>query len=68
LPQSPDTVRTGKKYFFRNYGEELHFVVLEIIHDTEFKVKDLLTLETYYFSDLIKYGRGNDYELIEMHH
>jgi hypothetical protein len=61
-----NTIRTGKKYFFRNFGEEIIFQVTRILNDHDFKLKDLNSLETYTFSDLIQFGKGQDYELIEL--
>jgi hypothetical protein len=61
-----NTIRTGKKYFFRNFGKEIIFQVTRILNDHDFKLKDLNSLETYTFSDLIQFGKGQDYELIEL--
>jgi len=64
VPISFDTLRTGKRYVLKNYGEEFAFDVLEIT-DQDILVKDTLTLETYFIGDLVKYGRGKDYDLQE---
>ena len=32
----------------------------------DFKVKDLMTLEVFLLSDLVRYGKGGDYELQEI--
>lgn len=64
MPISFNTIRTGKKYVLNNYGEEFRFEVLEIT-DEDIKVKDTLTLEAYLLSDLVKYGKGRDYDLQE---
>ncbi len=66
MPISFDTIRTGKRYFLRNYGEESKFEVLDIMANEDFKVKDLMTLEVFLLSDLIRYGKGDDYELLEI--
>ena len=63
---SLDTIRTGKKYFFRNFGEERGFQVLEILGNGDFKVKDLLTLEEYFYSELVQFGKGKDFQLFEL--
>jgi hypothetical protein len=63
---SLNTIRTGKKYFFRNFGEERIFQVMRILSDYDFKLKDLNSLEIYTFSELIQFGKGRDYELIEL--
>jgi hypothetical protein len=63
---SLNTIRTGKKYFFRNFGEERIFQVMRILSDYDFKLKDLNSLEIYTFSELIQFGKGRDYELMEL--
>lgn len=65
MPISFDTLRTGKRYVLKNYGEEFAFDVLEIT-DQDILVKDTLTLESYFIGDLVKYGRGKDYDLQEI--
>jgi len=65
VPISFDTIRTGKTYVLKNYGEEFRFEVLEIT-DEDIKVRDTLTLDSYLLSDLVKYGKGNDYDLQEL--
>lgn len=62
-----DVLRTGKKYRLTNYGERHEFVIESILSGGDFKVKDLLTLERYHLKELIKYGRGSDYYLEELH-
>ncbi len=66
MPISFDTIRAGKQYFLRNYGEESKFEVLDIMANGDFKVKDLMTLEVFLLSDLVRYGKGDDYELQEV--
>ena len=65
MPISFDTLRTGKRYVLKNYGEEFAFDVIEIT-DQDILVKDTLTLEIYVIGDLVKYGRGKDYDLQEL--
>ncbi len=60
-----DNMRVGKRYFLRNHGETTRFTVLETAGINDFKIKDLLSLDTYLFGDLIRYGRGEDFELYE---
>jgi len=48
MPISFDTIRTGKQYFLRNYGEESKFEVLDIIANGDFKVKDLMTWRFFF--------------------
>ncbi len=61
-----NNLRIGKCYFLKNFGENTSFRVLEKISEDDFWIKDLLSLETYPFSKLIKYGMGNDFELNEI--
>ena len=61
-----DNLQTGHNYFLRNYGEEASFVVLDILDDGNLKVKHLETLEIFKLHELIRYGRGNYYELFEI--
>jgi hypothetical protein len=63
---SLDVLRTGKKYRLVNFGETHDFVILNIMANGDFKVKDLHTLEHYYLKELIAYGKGNDYYLEEI--
>jgi len=61
-----DNMRVGKSYFLRNHGEKTSFTVLEAAGAGDFRIKDLLTLETYLFGQLIQYGVGEDFELYEL--
>lgn len=61
-----ENIRVGKKYILKNYGEKALFQVLEKTSDNDFRVKDLQTLENYMISDLIRYGKGNDYDFYEL--
>ncbi len=62
---SIDNMKIGKCYFMRNYGETTSFTVLEAL-ENDFRIKDLLSLELYKFSDLIRYGQGPDFDLYEL--
>lgn len=61
-----DVLRVGKKYKLINYGERHDFIIEEILSNRDFAVKDIHTLERYALKDLIKYGRGNDFEIREL--
>ena len=61
-----DNMRVGKSYFVKNHGEKTSFLVLETEGRNNFKIKDLLSLETSLFGDLIQYGIGEDFELYEI--
>ncbi len=66
MPLSFDNLRKGKKYSLKNYGEKFEFQVMEMPEDGVYTVKDLATLETYDLNDLIKYGKGKDFDLEEL--
>ncbi len=64
---SLDVLRVGKKYRLTNFGETREFEVEYIQPNRDLKVKDLLTLERYLLKDLIRYGKGNDFEIQEIY-
>jgi hypothetical protein len=59
-------LRTGKKYFLTNFGDRYEFQIENILSNGDFKVKDLHTLERYTIKDLIKFGKGKDFEIREL--
>lgn len=61
-----DVLRVGKKYKLINFGEVNEFVVEYIHANGDFNVKNIHTLERYLLKDLIKYGKGNDFEIREL--
>jgi len=63
---SMDNLRKGKKYRLINYGEEFDFQVMEIPEEGMYRVKDLNTLDVYLLHDLVKYGKGKDFDLDEL--
>jgi hypothetical protein len=60
------SLRVGKKYRLVNFGDRYEFVVESILSSYDFIAKDLHTLERYHYKDLIKFGKGKDYEIREM--
>ncbi len=58
-------LQKGQMYYLRNYGEETTFVVVEILENGDCIVKHTETLEIFHLYDLIRYGKGSDYELHE---
>jgi hypothetical protein len=66
MPIAFDTLRVGKRYLIRNYGEVNRVEVLERTAEGDFIVKDLLTLEKYKLSDFTKYGKSKDFDLFEI--
>jgi hypothetical protein len=63
---SLDVLRNGRRYRVINHGEHFEFVIENILANGDFKVKDLHTLERYHLKDLIKFGKGKDFEIQEM--
>jgi hypothetical protein len=61
-----DVLRVGKKYKLINFGEVNEFVVEYILANGDFNVKNIHTLERYLLKDLIKYGKGNDFEIRDL--
>lgn len=66
MPLSIDNLRKGKQYRLRNYGEEFEFQVVDMPKEDVYLVKDLTTLDVYHLHDLIKYGKGKDFDLEEL--
>ncbi len=61
------SMRVGKKYRLINYGEQTDFILSEVLSKNEYKLKDLNSMEVLYMSDLVKYGKGEDFELREIY-
>ncbi len=60
-----DNLRVGRTYEFTNQGENRKIEVLARISGENFKVKDLDTTEIYTIEELLRWGKGKDYELDE---
>lgn len=63
---SLDVLRNGKKYSLVNFGDRYEFIIESILGNGDFKLKDLHTLEKYHLEDLIKFGKGPDFELRDL--
>ena len=63
---SLSSLRVGKKYWLVNFGDRYDFIIETIISNSDFLAKDLHTLERYHYKDLIKFGKGKDYEMREI--
>lgn len=61
------SMRVGKKYTLTNYNEKTEFILIEVLANDEYRLRDIHTLETYLMSDLVQYGRGSDFELREIY-
>jgi len=60
-----DVLRVGKRYSLINYGDRYEFEIEKILIN-DFKVKDIHTLERYLLKDVLKFGKGNDFEIREL--
>jgi len=60
------SLRVGKKYRIINFGDVNEFEIERILGNSDFVIKDLLTLERYRLKDLIKFGKGKDFEIREL--
>lgn len=61
-----DVLRVGKRYRLVNYGDKYEFIIESITAGGDFNVKDLLTLERFRLKDVIKFGKGKDFEIREI--
>lgn len=61
-----NALRVGKKYKLINFGDTYEFEVERILINDDFKVKDLHTLERFLLKDVVKFGKGKDFELREL--
>lgn len=60
-----DNLRVGRKYIFVNMGESRVIEIMDRISGDNFQVKDLDTLELYTLEELLRWGRGKDFDLDE---
>ncbi|MCE2994199.1 MAG: hypothetical protein ACK5RG_19435 [Cyclobacteriaceae bacterium] len=60
------SLRAGRKYYLINYGDRYEFELETVLSNEDFRVKDLHTLERYTISDLLKFGKGKDFEIREL--
>jgi len=61
-----DVLRVGKKYKLVNFRDRYEFVIEEILGQGNFRLKDLHTLEIMFMNDLVKFGKGKDFEIREI--
>lgn len=66
MAMSFNALRVGHTYRLRNYDDEREFKVLRRITDQNFLVQDIGTMEKYELEDLVRYGKGDDYDLDEI--
>ncbi len=60
------SLRLGRKYWLKNHGEVYRFQIMEILHPLDFQLKDEMTLESYRMSEIIQFGKGEDFEIREL--
>jgi hypothetical protein len=61
-----ESLRVGEQYKLINFSETFEFTVKKKLSEENFILKDIHTLEEYELQDLIKYGKGKDYDLYEL--
>ena len=61
------SMRVGKKYRLINYGEKSEFILVEVVGRNDYQLKDIFSMEKYLMSELIQYGKGEDFELREIY-
>lgn len=63
---SINAMRVGWRYRLKNYDETYEFETIKKLNNDNFLLKDLHTLEKYELLDLVKFGKGKDFEIREM--
>lgn len=61
-----DNLRVGRFYELTNRGEKRKLEIIARLTGTNFQVKDLDTTEIYTLEELLRWGKGKDYELDEI--
>jgi hypothetical protein len=61
-----DNIRVGSRYRLINYGERYEFVVDKNLGSNNYRFKDIHSLEYYELNDLIRFGKGNDFEIRDL--
>lgn len=66
MAMSFDTLRVGHTYRLRNYDDVREFKVIRRLADRNFQLQDMATMEKYELEELVRYGKGQDYDLDEI--
>jgi len=66
MPIALDNLRVGRLYELTNRGEKRKIEILARLSGENFRVKDLDTTEIYTIEELLRWGKGKDYELDEI--
>lgn len=61
-----DNLRVGRFYELTNMGEKRKLEILARLSGSNFQVKDMDTTEVYTLEELLRWGKGKDYELDEI--
>ncbi|MDB4835167.1 hypothetical protein OAH12_01130 [Cyclobacteriaceae bacterium] len=62
---SIDNLRKGARYQIVNFGEKINFEVMALRSEGPW-VKNLDTLEAFSLVEVVQYGKGKDYLLIDL--
>ncbi|MBY5950134.1 hypothetical protein OU792_15500 [Algoriphagus sp. NF] len=66
MPIALDNLRVGRRYLLINQGEVRQLEIMARLNGDNFKVKDLDTLELYTMEELLRWGKGKDYDIEEI--
>ncbi len=66
MATSFNNLRVGKRFRLINFNESFDFEVMEIMSNGDCRLKDIYTLEPYSLFDLIRYGKGADFEVNDL--
>jgi len=66
MPLAIDNIRVGRVYRLTNYGETRLLQAMERLNSVNFRMKDMDTLEFYELEELLRWGKGKDYDLDEI--
>lgn len=66
MAMSFNALRVGHTYRIRNYDDVRDFKVVRRLTDMNFLIQDISTLEKMELEDLVRYGKGKDYDLDEI--
>ena len=66
MAKSFNNLRVGKKFKLVNFSETFEFEVIEMEANEDCLLKDLNSLDHYHLFDLIRYGKGEDFDLIDL--
>ncbi|MFZ9046870.1 MAG: hypothetical protein ACO2ZZ_13510 [Cyclobacteriaceae bacterium] len=59
------SLRVGERYRVTNYGDVYEVELVDILSNGNCVFKDLFTLEKVLLEDILQFGKGKDWEIIE---